>query len=167
MGVDNLTGPTGSSPGSDACGDPAGGGTARAGRSPSDGSMKQEAARYVFHPSGVKYVTMRGRTVKSETAGTLGANQSFLPRPPRTSPPLGAAGQALLCLIVAGMRRPVKLNPEEKKGRSHAVHAACLHCRIRARCRARLERSPDPPGSPCARPRRWRSARRRLRPGGG
>ena len=51
-GLTRLTGPTGSSPGRDACGDPSGGGTARTGRSPSDGSMTQEAARYVFHPSG-------------------------------------------------------------------------------------------------------------------
>ena len=67
-GLTRLTGPTGSSPGRDACGDPAGGGTARTGRSPSDGSMTQEAARHV-HPSGggtVNYVTMRGRTVMEE-----------------------------------------------------------------------------------------------------
>jgi len=51
-GLTHLTGPTGSSPGSDACGDPSGGGTAREGRSTSDGSMKQEAARHVFYPSG-------------------------------------------------------------------------------------------------------------------
>jgi len=56
-GLTHLTGPTGSSPGSDACGDPSGGGTAREGRSTSDGSMKQEAARHEFHLSG-------GRTVK-------------------------------------------------------------------------------------------------------
>ena len=65
-GLTRRTGPTGSSPGSDACGDPAGGGTAREGRSTSDGSMKQEAARHAFHPSGGrtgKYMTMRGRTV--------------------------------------------------------------------------------------------------------
>ena len=51
-GLTHLTGPTGSSPGSDACGDPSGGGTAREGRSTSYGSMKQEAARHEFHPSG-------------------------------------------------------------------------------------------------------------------
>ena len=51
-GLTHLTGPTGSSPGSDACGDPSGGGTARKGRSTSYGSMKQEAARHEFHPSG-------------------------------------------------------------------------------------------------------------------
>jgi putative transposase len=56
-GLTHLTGPTGSSPGSDACGDPSGGGTAREGRSTSYGSMKQEAARHEFHLSG-------GRTVK-------------------------------------------------------------------------------------------------------
>ena len=50
-GLTHLTGPTGSSPGSDACGDPSGGGTARGGRSTSHGSMKQEAARHEFHPS--------------------------------------------------------------------------------------------------------------------
>jgi len=51
-GLTHLTGPTGSSPGSDACGDPSGGGTAREGRSTSYGSMKQEAARHEVHPSG-------------------------------------------------------------------------------------------------------------------
>jgi len=52
-GLTHLTGPTGSSSGSeiDACGDPSGGGTARKGRSTSYGSMKQEAARHEFHPS--------------------------------------------------------------------------------------------------------------------
>jgi putative transposase len=56
-GLTPLTGPTGSSPGSNACGDPSGGGTAREGRSTSYGSLKQEAARHEFHLSG-------GRTVK-------------------------------------------------------------------------------------------------------
>jgi putative transposase len=51
-GLTHLTGPTGSSSGSDACEDPSGGGTARKGRSTSYGSMKQEAARHEFHPSG-------------------------------------------------------------------------------------------------------------------
>jgi len=51
-GLTHLTGPTGSSPGRDACGDPSGGGTAREGRSTSYGSMKQEAARHEVHPSG-------------------------------------------------------------------------------------------------------------------
>ncbi|MDT7949131.1 MAG: RNA-guided endonuclease TnpB family protein, partial [Thermoflexus sp.] len=50
-GLAALNGPTGSSPGSDACGDPSGGGTGKA-RSTSHGSMKQEAARHEFHPSG-------------------------------------------------------------------------------------------------------------------
>jgi putative transposase len=50
-GLAALKGPTGSSPGSDACGDPSGGGTGKA-RSTSHGSMKQEAARHEFHPSG-------------------------------------------------------------------------------------------------------------------
>ena len=50
-GLTHLTGSTGSSSGSDACGDPSGGGTARGGRSTSHGSMKQEAARHEFHPS--------------------------------------------------------------------------------------------------------------------
>ena len=53
-GLAALKGPTGSSPGSDACGDPSGGGTAREGRSTSYGSMKQEAARHEFHPRRVK-----------------------------------------------------------------------------------------------------------------
>jgi putative transposase len=53
-GLAALKGPTGSSPGSDACGDPSGGGTAREGRSTSHGSMKQEAARHEFHPRRVK-----------------------------------------------------------------------------------------------------------------
>lgn len=45
-GLAHLTGPTGSSPGSDACGDPSGGGTAPyGGRSTSYGSWKQEVAR--------------------------------------------------------------------------------------------------------------------------
>ena len=51
-GLATLNSPTGSSPGSDACGDPSGGGTARKGRSTSYGSMKQEAAGRWFHPSG-------------------------------------------------------------------------------------------------------------------
>ncbi|WP_448595187.1 RNA-guided endonuclease InsQ/TnpB family protein, partial [Thermoflexus hugenholtzii] len=50
-GLAALKGPTGSSPGSDACGDPSGGGTA-SGRSTSYGSRKQEAAGHWFHPSG-------------------------------------------------------------------------------------------------------------------
>jgi putative transposase len=53
-GLAALKGPTGSSPGSDACGDPSGGGTAREGRSTSHGSMKQEAARHEFHPRRMK-----------------------------------------------------------------------------------------------------------------
>ena len=56
-GLTHLTGSTGSSSGSDACGDSSGGGTARNGRSTSHGSLKQEAARHEFHLSG-------GRTVK-------------------------------------------------------------------------------------------------------
>jgi len=52
-GLAALKGPTGSSPGSDACGDPSGGGTGKA-RSTSHGSMKQEAARHEFHPRRVK-----------------------------------------------------------------------------------------------------------------
>jgi len=56
-GLTHLTGPTGSSSGSDAGGDSSGGGTARNGRSTSYGSLKQEAARHEFHLSG-------GRTVK-------------------------------------------------------------------------------------------------------
>jgi hypothetical protein len=52
-GLATLNGPTGSSPGSDACGDPSGGGTA-SGRSTSHGSMKQEAAGRLFHPRRVK-----------------------------------------------------------------------------------------------------------------
>ncbi|WP_448592985.1 RNA-guided endonuclease InsQ/TnpB family protein, partial [Thermoflexus hugenholtzii] len=51
-GLAALKGPTGSSPGSDACGDLSGGGTAREGRSTSHGSLKQEAAGHLFHPSG-------------------------------------------------------------------------------------------------------------------
>jgi len=51
-GLAALKGPTGSSPGSDACGDPSGGGTARKGRSTSHGSLKQEAAGHGFRPSG-------------------------------------------------------------------------------------------------------------------
>jgi putative transposase len=51
-GLTHLTGPTGSSPGSHACGDRLRGGTARKGRSTSARSMKQEAARHEFHPSG-------------------------------------------------------------------------------------------------------------------
>jgi len=43
-GLAHLTGPTGSSPGSHACGDPAGGGTALLGWSTSHGSVKQEVA---------------------------------------------------------------------------------------------------------------------------
>ncbi len=50
-GLAVLKGPTGSSPGSDACGDPSGGGTA-SGRSTSHGSRKQEAAGHGFRPSG-------------------------------------------------------------------------------------------------------------------
>ncbi len=50
-GLAALKGPTGSSPGSDACGDPSGGGTGKA-RSTSHGSLKQEAAGHGFHPSG-------------------------------------------------------------------------------------------------------------------
>ena len=45
-GLAVLSGPTGSSPGSDACGDPSGGGTA-AGRSTSHGSGKQEVAGHL------------------------------------------------------------------------------------------------------------------------
>jgi len=65
-GPATLNGPTGSSPGSDACcgapsrswtgwgaPDPSGGGTGTA-RSTSHGSMKQEAARHEFHPRRVK-----------------------------------------------------------------------------------------------------------------
>jgi len=52
-GLATLDGPTGSSPGSDACGDPSGGGTGIA-RSTSHGSMKQEAAGRLFHPRRVK-----------------------------------------------------------------------------------------------------------------
>jgi transposase, IS605 OrfB family, central region len=43
-GLAHLTGPTGSSPGSNACGDPSGGGTALLGWSTSHGSVKQEVA---------------------------------------------------------------------------------------------------------------------------
>jgi putative transposase len=50
-GLTHLAGSTGSSSGSDACGDSSGGGTAREGRSTSHGSLKQEAARHEFHPS--------------------------------------------------------------------------------------------------------------------
>jgi len=50
-GLATLNSPTGSSPGSDACGDPSGGGTARS-RSTSHGSLKQEAAGHLFRPSG-------------------------------------------------------------------------------------------------------------------
>jgi putative transposase len=53
-GLAALKGPTGSSPGSDACGDPSGGGTAREGRSTSHGSMKQEATGHLFRPKRVK-----------------------------------------------------------------------------------------------------------------
>ncbi len=60
-GLAALKGPTGSSPGNDACGDPSGGGTGIA-RSTSHGSMKQEAARHEFHPRRVKSMTMRCRT---------------------------------------------------------------------------------------------------------
>ncbi|WP_460380446.1 zinc ribbon domain-containing protein [Thermus antranikianii] len=42
-GLTHLTGPTGSSPGSDACGDPSSGGTVGNNRSTSYGSLKQEA----------------------------------------------------------------------------------------------------------------------------
>jgi hypothetical protein len=61
-GLAARNGPTGSSPGSDACGDPSGGGTGKA-RSTSHGSMKQEAAGHEFHPKRVKEMTMRCRTV--------------------------------------------------------------------------------------------------------
>jgi len=50
-GLTHLTGSTGSSPGSDACGDSSGGGTARKDRSTSHGSLKQEVARHEFHLS--------------------------------------------------------------------------------------------------------------------
>jgi len=50
-GLAVLSGPTGSSPGSDACGDPSGGGTAL-GRSTSHGSGKQEVAGHSFHLAG-------------------------------------------------------------------------------------------------------------------
>jgi hypothetical protein len=63
-GLATLNGPTGSSPGSDACGDPSGGGTGTA-RSTSHGSMKQEAAGHEFHPKRVKEMTMRCRTVSA------------------------------------------------------------------------------------------------------
>jgi putative transposase len=52
-GLTHRTGPTGSSPGSDACGDPSGGGTGEA-RSTSHGSMKQEATGHLFRPKRVK-----------------------------------------------------------------------------------------------------------------
>jgi putative transposase len=45
-GLAHLTGPTGSSPGSHACGDPSGGGTALLGWPTSHGSVKQEVARH-------------------------------------------------------------------------------------------------------------------------
>jgi putative transposase len=45
-GLAHLTGPTASSAGSDACGDPSGGGTVFLGWSTSHGSMKQEVARH-------------------------------------------------------------------------------------------------------------------------
>ncbi len=45
-GLAQLTGSTGSSPGSHACGDPSGGGTALLGWSTSHGSVKQEVARH-------------------------------------------------------------------------------------------------------------------------
>ena len=50
-GLATLNSPTGSSPGSHACGDPSGGGTAHKGRSTSHGSMKQEAAGRWFRSS--------------------------------------------------------------------------------------------------------------------
>jgi len=46
-GLAHLTGPTGSSPGSDACGDSSDGGTASGGRSTSHGSRKQEVAGHL------------------------------------------------------------------------------------------------------------------------
>ncbi len=52
-GLAALNGPTGSSPGSDACGDSSGGGTAES-RSTSHGSRKQEVASHLFRPVGVK-----------------------------------------------------------------------------------------------------------------
>ncbi len=48
-GLAALNGPTGSSPGSDACGDPSGGGTVLS-RSTSHGSLKQEVAGHLDHP---------------------------------------------------------------------------------------------------------------------
>ncbi len=50
-GLATLNGSTGSSPGSDACGDASGGGTSTA-RSTSHASRKQEADRHGFHPLG-------------------------------------------------------------------------------------------------------------------
>ncbi|WP_376789008.1 zinc ribbon domain-containing protein, partial [Thermoflexus sp.] len=47
----HLTGPTGSSPGRDACGDPSGGGTAES-RSTSHGSRKPEVAGHSLPPVG-------------------------------------------------------------------------------------------------------------------
>jgi putative transposase len=54
-GLAHLTGSTGSSPGSYACGDSSGGGTARESRSTSHGSVKQEATGRVFHPGGERH----------------------------------------------------------------------------------------------------------------
>ncbi|GBC77560.1 hypothetical protein HRbin08_01039 [bacterium HR08] len=51
-GLAHLTGSTGSSPGSDACGDPSGGGTALLSRSTSYGSKKQEVASRLWDPAG-------------------------------------------------------------------------------------------------------------------
>jgi putative transposase len=63
-GLAALKGSTGSSPGSDACGDPSGGGTAN-GRSTSHGSWKQEATGHVFHPGGERngYALRNGKKV--------------------------------------------------------------------------------------------------------
>jgi putative transposase len=54
-GLAHLTSPTGSSPGSNACGDPSGGGTTSPSRgswSTSHGSLKQEATGHLFRPKG-------------------------------------------------------------------------------------------------------------------
>ncbi len=54
-GLAHLTSPTGSSPGSNACGDPSGGGTTSPSRGSwptSHGSLKQEAAGHLFRPKG-------------------------------------------------------------------------------------------------------------------
>jgi putative transposase len=53
-GLAHLTGPTASSAGSHACGDPSGGGTALLGWSTSHGSVKQEVARHHRPLEGVK-----------------------------------------------------------------------------------------------------------------